>query len=113
MKDLGTNTYTVTYTSDLNNPNLRLEVLKRDITDIDSVTYTPVPFSNLFTNNLTAVNATEYELDMDNLNTKDFEFTLKNNLTSGTYRLVFKLYDNDQLIDDDVKYVIVKKKVSE
>lgn len=113
MNDLGTNTYTVTYTSDLNNPNLRLEVLKRDISDIDSVTYTPVPFSNLFTNSLTAVNSTEYELNMDNLNTKDFEFTLKNNLTSGTYRLVFKLYDNDQLIDDDVKYVIVKKKVSE
>ena len=42
-----------------------------------------------------------------------FEFTLNSNLTSGTYRLVFKLYDNEQLIDDDIKYVIVKKKVSD
>ena len=49
---------------------------------------------------------------MEGLNEKDFEFTLNSNLTSGTYRLVFKLYDNDQLIDDDIKYVIVKKKVS-
>ena len=34
-----------------------------------------------------------------------------NNLISGTYKLVFKLYDNNQLIDEDFKYLIVKKKV--
>ena len=112
MNDLNTNTYTVTYTSDLNNPNLRLEVLKRNIDDIDSIDYTPVSFNSLFSENLTSVNSTEYYLDMDGENTKDFVFTLNSNLTSGTYRLAFKLYDNDQLIDDDIKYVIVKKKVS-
>ena len=113
MNDLNTNTYTVTYTSDLNNPNLRLEVLKRKIDDIDTIEYTSVPFSSLFSNTLTPVNSTEYQLNMEGLNEKDFEFTLNSNLTSGTYRLVFKLYDNDQLIDDDIKYVIVKKKVSD
>ena len=113
MNDSSTNTYTVTYTSDLNNPNLRLEVLKRDIDDIDSINYTPVTFNSLFSENLTAINSTEYSLNMDGENTKDFEFTLNSNLTSGTYRLVFKLYDNEQLIDDDIKYVIVKKKVSD
>ena len=39
-------------------------------------------------------------------------FNFNDNLTSGTYKLVFKLYDNNQLIDEDSKYVIVKKKVS-
>ena len=38
-------------------------------------------------------------------------FNFNNNLISGTYKLVFKLYDNNQLIDEDFKYVIVKKKV--
>ena len=113
MNDLNTNKYTVTYTSDLNNPNLRLEVLKRKTDDIDSIEYTTVPFNSLFSNSLVQVNSTEYNLDMGGLNTKEFEFALKDTLTSGTYRLVFKLYDNDQLIDDDVKYVIVKKKVSD
>ena len=36
-------------------------------------------------------------------------FTLANPLTSGTYKLVFKLYDNNQVIEDVNQYVIVKK----
>ena len=46
---------------------------------------------------------------MDSSTEKTFDFNLADNLTSGTYRLSFKLYDSDQLIDEDIKYVIVKK----
>ena len=33
---------------------------------------------------------------------------LKNNLTSGTYKIVISLYDNDTYIGDVHKYIIVK-----
>ena len=33
-------------------------------------------------------------------------------LLSGTYKVKFKLYDNNQLIDDDHEYLIVKKPIS-
>ena len=47
---------------------------------------------------------------MGNDTQKSFDFNLVDAPTSGTYRISFKLYDNDQLIDEDIKYVIVKKK---
>ena len=59
---------------------------------------------------MVAANGNEVYLDMDGTTEKSFDFHLANGLTSGTYRLNFKLYDNNQLIDNDVKYVIVSKK---
>ena len=48
---------------------------------------------------------------MGNSTEKDFTFLLADDLTSGTYRVVFKMYDTNQLIDEDVKYVIVQKSI--
>ena len=39
------------------------------------------------------------------------DFVLQDNLISGTYKLVFRLYDKNQLIEEDIKYVIVRKNV--
>ena len=52
----------------------------------------------------------EVYFEMGSASEKDLEFTLQDELTSGTYRIVFKLYDNNQLIDSEEKYVIVNKK---
>lgn len=104
------NDYIVKYGSKLTNPNIRVEVFKRDISEIDSTLFQSVPFDSLFTNNLTVYNGNEVLLDMGASKEKTFKFDFKEELISGTYKIVFKLYDNDQLIDDDVKYVIVKKK---
>ena len=68
--------------------------------------------SQLFTNNLTVVRGNEVSFSMGGDDEKDFNFELQSNLTSGTYRIVFRLYDSDQLIDEETKYVIVKKKTS-
>ena len=105
------NTYKVKYESQLTNPNFRVEIFKRDTSTIDSTLFTSVPFDTLFSNNFTNASGNEVYIDMGTDNEKSFTFNLQNELTSGTYRIVFKLYDNNQLIDDDIKYVIVKKKV--
>ena len=111
LKGDRTNRYHVKYNSQLNNPNIRVEVYKRAVDTVDSTTYNSVPFANLFSNNLTIVRDNEVAINMGEDAEKDFDFTLQNTLTSGTYRVVFKLYDSNQLIDDETKYVIVKKKI--
>ena len=37
--------------------------------------------------------------------------TVNQGIKSGTYKLVFKLCDNDQVVDTDEAYLIVKKPV--
>lgn len=49
-----------------------------------------------------------YEGDYDIV---PLDLKFKNNLTSGTYRLVFGLYDGDNFIDEVYKYVIIKKSI--
>ena len=105
------NTYEVNYESQLTNPNFRIEVLKRKVNSIDSIEYESIPFSSLFTNSLTIVNGNEVRFTMND-DDESFDFELQSNLTSGTYKIVFKLYDGNQLIDDDIKYVIVKKNLT-
>ena len=34
--------------------------------------------------------------------------TLKENLISGTYKLVYKLYDGNNYIGEDYEYIIIK-----
>lgn len=103
------NTYNISYTSDLNNPGVRVEVYKRDITDSNSNIFTSVPFNSLFSNTLPSYSGNEMLLNVKNKDSMNFNFV--DNLTSGTYRVVFKLYDNSQLIDQDIKYIIVKKEI--
>ncbi len=111
LNDSKTNTYTVTYESELNNPNLRVEIYKRKVNDVNSTEYESIPFNNLFKERLTATTGNEKYINIGNSNTGNVSFTLNDTLISGTYKIVFKLYDNNQIIDDDVKYVIVKKSV--
>ena len=106
------NTYTVEYVSELSNPNFRVEIYKRNTDNINSTVYQSVAFSTLFTNNYTSAgNGNEVILPVVEDDEEDFDFQLATNLTSGTYRVVFRLYDNNQLIDEDIKNVIVQKKI--
>ena len=106
-----TNKYTVKYHSQLSNPNFRIEIYKRDTTTIDSTQFSSVSFQSLFQNTLPIVNGNEVSISMGDDMEKEFEFKLQSSLISGTYRIAFKLYDNNQLIDEEYKYVIVQKKV--
>ena len=104
------NYYTVRYQAALNNPNFRVEVYKRKTSTIDTTEFESVPFNSLFKNVLTPVSGNEVLIQMNNAE-QQFNFIIQDNLVSGTYKVVFKLYDNNQLIDDDEKYVIVQKKL--
>ena len=110
MNNVTTNVYHIKYTSQLSNPNLRVELFKRNTDTIDSLDYTSIPFRTVFSNAFITARGNEMYLDMNGLLERNMDFNLQTTLTSGTYRLVFKLYDNDQLIDSEAKYFIIHKK---
>ena len=101
------NAYTIHYHADLENPNFRVKVSKRTIDNVASTTYEPFAFNRLFSTGYATSNDTAYITVTENGQT--INFRIADNLTSGTYRVAFQLYDNNQLVDEDVKNVIVQK----
>ena len=66
----------------------------------------------MFTDTLTdATGGTAYEKIVPT-GTSPFNvrYNFADNLTSGTYKIVFKLYDGNQLVDSDNEFIIVKKR---
>ncbi len=106
------NTYDVKIMSVVADPNLRVKVMKRNI-DTDTTTeFTTVPFNSLFKTSLSGM-ADEKLLSLNPQEEESFEFELADTLTSGTYRVIFELYDGDYLVDSDFEYVIVTKPVTQ
>lgn len=110
------NKYVLTYKSVLVNPNVRVNLYKRDTTDKDTTVYNEVDFNTLFTNQLNnSPNDSGHNYEkalvakVNSDNTYNFE--LQEKLTSGTYKLVFRLYDGKQLIEEENEYIIVTKDI--
>lgn len=118
LNQLGTKTneYVLTYLSVLHQPNVRVNLYKRDTIDKDTTNYTEVDFNTLFTNQLSASAESTYlyeksleaKINDDNV----YNFELQDNLISGTYKLVFRLYDGSQLIEEENEYIIVTKDIA-
>ena len=118
LNQLGTriNTYTLEFHSVLKNPNVRVELYKRDTSDSTTIEYQAVNFDTLFTNKLASTSYEsnylyEKELSAEENDVTKFDFELQENLTSGTYKLVFRLYDGTQLIEEEYEYIIVTKDI--
>ena len=112
---LTSNTYEVKVKSLLTNMQVMLEIQKRNINTVDTLEYTKVPFSTLFTNSYSSNSDNEVILGITTQGTRNVVLNINptENLVSGTYKLIFKLYDNGVLIDSETKYVIVDKQVNE
>lgn len=116
-QETSTATYRITATESLTSPNLRVALYKRNIDNKDTTVYTEVSMDEVFAHTLTTPNenglspGTPNELMIRNGIGPQTEVTLDyaDTLTSGTYRIVFRLYDQNQLIDEDYEYIIIKK----
>lgn len=98
----------VKYSSNLENPNIRVSLYRRKYDNIYDTEYELVDLKDYITNNLTLVNDMEYMLEEHPVGNIDKFIYLKENLKSGTYRFVFKLYDGQTYIGDCMEYVIIK-----
>ena len=108
------NAYQIKYSSTLTNPNLRLSIYKRNVDNSQTTAYTEVEFSKVFDNNMTGTGSTVYQYEVGlpfGTSPYSIPLTVNQGIKSGTYKLVFKLCDNDQVVDTDEAYLIVKKPV--
>ena len=109
--------YQITTIQSLTNPNLRIALYKRNTDNKDTTAYTEINLDQLFVNNYGIpensglVSGSTYERVIGTTASEQMELRLPyaENLTSGTYRVAFRLYDSNQLIDEDQEYIIVKK----
>ena len=107
----------VNVSENLESPNLRVSIYKRNIDNKETTAYTEVDFNQLFnvglalpsSNGLTAGTAYERLISMNVTSQNNITWPYTENMISGTYRIVLKLYDKNQLIDEDIEYIIVKK----
>lgn len=108
------NTYQIKYTSTLVNTNVRLGVYKRKTDVYNSTQYVETEASKIFSNNLPGTGSTTYPFEVSlpfDSSPYNVLLTVNPAIKSGTYKLVFKLCDNDQVVDTDEVYLIVKKPV--
>ena len=101
--------YTILYNSGLTEPNIRFKLYRRNYATIDDTTYSLVDAADYFSDELTASsNEKEYIISSEPLDEFNIDFTTKSELTSGTYKMVFELYDDDAMIGTVDKYFIIK-----
>lgn len=104
----GTNeiSYKVNYTSQFTNPSIRVKLLRRDYSDVYSRDYKLVDLQDYVTNELDKVGDSIYLVGSDS--ELVYNLTMNSDLVTGTYKVVFMLYNNDTYIDEVSTYMIIK-----
>lgn len=112
------NHYNIHYRSLLERPNLRLSLAKRNVSSSKDNSYSYVDISELFSHtfdeypsNLTPKNQYQKLIVVSPKSENQLELVLSKTLKTGTYRLEFELYDENHLVDTDIKYIIVKNSI--
>ena len=101
--------FTIGYTSLLDNPNIRLAMYRREYNEVYDTDYELVDLADYLNQTLSSTsNENEYLLIENPSATNSFTLLMKNELLTGTYRLVFRLYDDDTKIGEIIRYIIVK-----
>lgn len=99
----------VEYSSALTNPNIAVCLYRRDYNEIFEQTYTLVDLKDYTSNQLTPTKREkEYVVSESPIQKITDFYTLKSNLQTGTYKLVYKLYDGDTYVGEAYDYVVIK-----
>lgn len=101
--------FTIDYTSLLTNPNIRLALYRRKYDSVYDTNYELVDLQDYVDTTLrTTDNQYEYLLKNSPNVTETFAIPLNDTLLTGTYRLSFRLYDDDTQIGEIVRYIVIK-----
>ena len=105
-KDL---TFTIDYTSMLDNPSIRLAMYRRKYDQIYDTNYELVDLQDYVDQTLFGTaNTNEYLIINHPDPTNTVTLLMKDELLTGTYRLSFRLCDGDTVIGEVIRYIIVK-----
>ena len=111
VTDNGNNTLKteIEYSSSLTNPVVAVSLYRRDYSDIYSQEYTLVDLKDYVKDVLISTEREkEYRVTTSPNSTINHVLLLKTDLITGTYKLVYKLYDNDTYVGEAYEYVIIK-----
>lgn len=101
--------FTIGYSAEFTNPKICVSMYRRDYSSIYSSKYNLIDLADYVSNTLTTTNVDKEYLVTDNPQaTQNFVLRLKNNLKTGTYKIVFSLYDGENYIGDIDKMIIIK-----
>lgn len=111
LNQLGTKTlsFDITYHSGLENPNIRMRLLRRVYDTVYDTEYKLVDLKDYVDQILIgASNQFEYVVINNPNATNRLNLQMKSNLLSGTYKIDFCLYDGDVFIGKISRYIIIK-----
>lgn len=109
QNDENTITANLEYSSALEKPIITVSLYRRDYSDVISTTYNKVDLKDYVLNSLTASSTSkEYILTEEPTENMQTTFILKPGLVTGTYKLVFKLYDGTNYIGEVYEYIIIR-----
>ena len=97
------------YSSKLDNPKIVAALYRRKYDEVYSKEYELVDLKDYVTNMLEETDNEKEYLIIDNPSEDNtISWNLNTGLKSGTYKLVYKLYDGDNYIGEDSEYIIIK-----
>ena len=99
----------IEYSSGLDNPNLTMSLYRRDYSSVYSQVYELVDLAD-YVNTVPSQTKSpnEYIINQIPSGVMKYSLSMKNALTSGTYKIVIKLYDEDEYIGEAFDYIIIK-----
>ena len=107
--DNNTLTSLIEYSSGLSDPNIAISLYRRDYSETFSQDYNLVDLADYVKDYLSPT-ARNNEYVVTNSPTSSINHTLllKSNLTTGTYKLVYKLYDGENYVGEAYEYMVIK-----
>lgn len=110
IKDNNVYKFKLGYASDLDNPNTRIKLMRRDYSAIYTNVYNDVNILDYVTNEFNSVSpgSLDYYLSDSPSDNSTYFLYFKDNLKSGTYKLCISLYDGNVYIGDVYRYIIIK-----
>lgn len=109
MKNTDSLVTIVNYSSMLTSPNIVVELQRRNYTETYSMEYEVVDFKDYFTNQYDdGYKKNEYKIITAPTQENLLFLYFKENLVTGTYKIVFKLYDGNIYIGEAYEYFVIK-----
>lgn len=109
MKDNNALVTKVNYSSMLASPNIVVELQRRNYDETYSMNYETVNFTDYFSNQYdSGYKNMEYKIISAPTSENLLFLYFKENLATGTYKLVFKLYDAKTYIGEAYEYFVIK-----
>ena len=99
----------VEYSSGLSNPVIAVSLYRRDYSEIYSQNYSLVDLKDYVSDELKLTdNEKEYLFTDSPKSSMTGEYHFKQNLKTGTYKIVYKLYDKTSYIGEAYEYIVIK-----